>query len=99
MYRIQTPMPDSTPPALVVRDHLPAGRESLAAAIADPFFAEILFDTLPDVVFFIKDMQGRYLVVNRTLAERCGVRDKAGLIGRTAAQVFPGLGESYSEQD
>lgn len=76
------------------------GRAALAAAIADPLFAEALFDALPDVVFFVKDRACRYQVVNRTLAERCGARDKAALIGRTAAEVFPGgLGASYAEQD
>jgi AraC-like DNA-binding protein len=39
-------------------------------------------------------------VVNRTLAERCGVRAKSALIGRTAADVFPGgLGATYAAQD
>ena len=31
---------------------------------------EALFDALPDVVFFLKDVTGRYVVVNRTLADR-----------------------------
>jgi AraC-like DNA-binding protein len=77
-----------------------SGRKLLASAIADTLFAETLFDALPDVVFFLKDRECRYQVVNRTLAERCGVRDKAALIGRTAVQVFPGgLGATYAEQD
>ncbi|HYD81796.1 MAG TPA: AraC family transcriptional regulator [Paucimonas sp.] len=71
----------------------------LAAMIKNVFFAEPLFDALPDVVFFVKDREGRYQIVNRTLAERCGVREKTALIGRTAADVFPGLGASYLEQD
>jgi AraC-like DNA-binding protein len=74
-------------------------RGLLAAAVANVFFAEVLFDNLPDVVFFVKDREGRYQVVNRTLAERCGMRDKAALLGRTAAEVFPGMGAGYLEQD
>jgi AraC-like DNA-binding protein len=74
-------------------------RGLLAASIANVFFAEALFDALPDVVFFVKDREGRYQVVNRTLAERCGQRDKSALIGRTAAEIFPKLGASYFEQD
>src|SRR5215210_247119 len=68
--------------------------------IADPWFAAALFDQTPDIVFFVKDRQARYLVVNETLVERCGLRRKSQMLGRTAAQVFPPpLGESYAEQD
>jgi AraC-like DNA-binding protein len=74
-------------------------RGLLAASIANVFFAEALFDALPDVVFFVKDREGRYQVVNRTLVERCGLRDKSALIGRTAVDMFPALGASYLEQD
>ena len=37
---------------------------------------EALFDSLADVVFFIKDIEGRYVVVNETLLKRCGLADK-----------------------
>lgn len=75
-------------------------RQLLSLHIDNVFFAEPLFDALPDVVFFVKDAQGRYLVVNQTLVRRCGLKQKAALLGRTAAQVFPGaLGSLYREQD
>lgn len=75
-------------------------RRQLASQLADPFFAEALFDVMPDIVFFVKDVEGRYLVVNQTLARRCGYRDKAGLLGRTVEQVFaPALAASYAAQD
>ncbi|TBV00588.1 AraC family transcriptional regulator [Phytopseudomonas dryadis] len=61
---------------------------------------EPLFDALPDVVFFIKDAQARYALVNQTLAQRCGMKHKADLLGLTAEQVFPArFGPSYTEQD
>ncbi|MDC8757132.1 AraC family transcriptional regulator [Janthinobacterium fluminis] len=75
-------------------------RRRLAALIDDVFFTEPLFDLLPDVVFFVKDLQGRYVVVNQTLANRCGLRDKAALLGRRAADVFPAAyAGNYHEQD
>lgn len=75
-------------------------RAALAALVADPFFAEALFDRLPDVVLFVKNTACEYVVVNRTLAARCGLRDKSALLGRTAADVFPApLGTVYAEQD
>ena len=65
-----------------------------------PFTAEALFDCLSDVVFFIKDMNGRYVTVNHTLVERCGVRDKGQLIGHTPSEHQGSLlGRSYEAQD
>lgn len=61
---------------------------------------EQLFDDLPNVVFFIKDTEGRYLCVNQTLVERCGVREKRDLLGRTVTDVFPAaLAANYERQD
>jgi AraC-like DNA-binding protein len=73
---------------------------AFAARLADPFFAEVLFDALPDVVFFVKDAAGRYLVVNQTLVTRCGFRHKRDLLGRSPREIFPTeLGAGYAEQD
>lgn len=75
-------------------------RSALGAAIADPFFAEALFDALPDVVFFVKDAEGRYVVVNQALVQRCGQRDKSALLGRTANELFAHpFGQTYVAQD
>ena len=61
---------------------------------------EQLFDRIPDVVFFIKDSNGRYLRVNHTLVTRCGRRDKNELLGLTTQQIFPSpLGDRFFEQD
>lgn len=61
---------------------------------------EVLFDRLADVVFFVKDQAGRYVVVNETLRLRCGVGQKADLLGRTTDEVFPAdFGTRYAQQD
>ena len=61
---------------------------------------ETLFDEASDVAFFIKDSEGRYLVVNRSLAERHGFSDRELLLGKTPDEVCPGpFGEVPSEQD
>lgn len=76
------------------------GVRALFSQLAEPFTGEALFDCLTDVVFFIKDEKARYVAVNRTLAERCGIKDKRALLGKTAEQAFPPpLGRSYWEQD
>ncbi len=61
---------------------------------------EPLFDAMPEVVFFIKDTATRYALVNQTLVQRLGVRNKQNLLGMTAEQVFPAnFGPSYTAQD
>jgi AraC-like DNA-binding protein len=72
----------------------------MAQELADPFFAELLFDQLADIVFFVKDTRGCYVVVNHTLMQRCGCRRKSELIGHSPLDVFPSeLGASYAAQD
>jgi len=59
-----------------------------------------LFDSVPDIVFFLKDAQGRYVAVNQTLATRCGLPGKEAAIGLTAQELFPPpLGEGFATQD
>ncbi len=61
---------------------------------------EQLFDHVPETAFFIKDSEGRYLAVNQSLVERCGLQEKAQLIGRHVQEVFPkDLGQLYASQD
>src|SRR5262249_6774640 len=61
---------------------------------------ESLFDALPDVVFFVKDAAGRYTHANLTLVRRLGLKRRAQVIGRGAAELFPThMGGSYAAQD
>lgn len=75
-------------------------RAVLPRALADPWFVEELFDCTPDVVFFVKNPRGQYVLVNQTLVLRSGRTSKDDLLGRTAPEVFPDpLGQIYAEQD
>jgi len=75
-------------------------RRELFDQIEGPLVMEALFDCMTKVVFFIKNARGEYVVVNHTMVERCGQREKAGIIGRTADEVFPPpLGRTYRTQD
>ncbi len=59
-----------------------------------------LFDRLPDVVFFAKDRDGRYLQVNETLVRRLGLTRREEVLSRTAVDLFPApLGRRYLDQD
>ena len=80
---------------------MPSGLASeLFALLATPYTGEELFDCLTDLVYFVKNERAEYVVVNRTLMERCGAKDKGVILGRTAEDLFPApLGRSYREQD
>lgn len=59
-----------------------------------------LLGKLPDVVFFVKDREGRYAQVNQTLALRLGLKHPDEVVGRDPREVFPDpLGASYRSQD
>jgi len=59
-----------------------------------------VFDTLPDVVFFAKDTDCRYTHVNFTLMRRLRLPAREDIIGKTAAELFPGtMGDGFVEQD
>jgi AraC-like DNA-binding protein len=61
---------------------------------------ERLFDALPDVVFFVKDEEGRYTHANVTLIRRLGCKHREQVIGLTTNALFPAnLGTSYALQD
>jgi PAS domain S-box-containing protein len=75
-------------------------RQNFFDSLAGPPPLDTLFDAVPDIVFFIKDVDGRYISVNQTLATRCGLSDKGAAIGMTAQQLFPPpLGEGFATQD
>ncbi|MFN3193754.1 MAG: helix-turn-helix domain-containing protein [Aureliella sp.] len=72
----------------------------LLSQLDAPFTGEVLFDHVHDIVFFIKDCDCRYLVVNQTLVERCGLKFKSEILGKTASEVLsPSLGCGFTLQD
>ncbi|MCO7634947.1 AraC family transcriptional regulator [Pseudomonas guariconensis] len=77
--------------------HRPQSIEALLVGVA-PLLP--LLDVIPDAAIFIKDDQARYVLANRTLVQRCGLKALAPLLGKTSAEVFPAqLGPGYTEQD
>lgn len=65
-----------------------------------PAMAEALFDALPHIAFFVKDIQGRYTHVNLGFLKRCGFHHKSEVVGKLPSEIFPtSLAQSYQEQD
>jgi PAS domain S-box-containing protein len=61
---------------------------------------EQLFDQVPDIAFFVKDHQGKYITVNQSLLARHGLRSKQDAMGRRPADICSGdFGKLPSEQD
>jgi len=74
--------------------------ETPFALSAELGIIEQLFDHVPETAFFLKDCRGRYLAVNQSLVERCGLRVKDDLLGREVREIFPReLAELYAAQD
>ncbi|WP_175796724.1 PAS domain-containing protein, partial [Burkholderia anthina] len=91
---------DSSSPLFDAIRPAPGSGDGLDAMLAH--FAQLapVFDALPDVAFFVKDVDGRYVLANRTLAQRCGFKEKRELYGKTTEEVFPRrFGRNYLEQD
>ncbi len=62
--------------------------------------AETLFDSVKDVLFCVKDRNGRYVAVNETFLRLTGFAHRSSLLGRTAAELFPAiLAAGYEQQD
>ncbi len=63
-------------------------------------FLEQLFDAAADIVYCVKDREGRYQSVNQAFVERVDASHRSELIGRTAEDFFPpALAKIYRQQD
>jgi len=59
-----------------------------------------LFDDVPDIVFFVKDVDGRYSHANHTLVRRLRLKKRSDVIGKRVTELFPlGMADSYAAQD
>ena len=68
--------------------------------LVDVSVLESLFDQVPDVAFFVKDLAGCYTAVNASLVARHGWRDKSQVLGKRSRDICPGdFGSIPSRQD
>jgi PAS domain S-box-containing protein len=80
--------------------HRTGGSCRASSVLAGLAIMEQLFDHVPETAFFLKDPAGRYLAVNQSLVERCGLHDKRDLVGRQVREIFPPeLADRYASQD
>jgi PAS domain S-box-containing protein len=61
---------------------------------------ELLFDQMSDVVFFLKDSDGRYVSVNTAFVERHGLQKKSQVLGKRPTDLCVGdFGNRPTQQD
>jgi PAS domain S-box-containing protein len=59
-----------------------------------------LFEYMPDIFLFAKDLEGRFTMANGIFVEKCGMRNEKDLLGLTDFDVFPRhLAEKYVKDD
>lgn len=64
----------------------------------EPF--KLLFDLLPNVAFYIKDLSGRIMVINRRNCMNCNIPNELSAIGKTSYDLFPSfLADEYYKTD
>ncbi len=79
---------------------LPGIFSNQGALLMDARLVEQVADLMHDTAFFIKDVTGRYVLVNQSLVVRHGLKDKSQMLGRRPCDVCPGdYGRIPTEQD
>ncbi len=79
---------------------MPHAETHQAFPAVDVSLLQALFDLAPDVAFFVKDAEGRYVTVNDSLVQRHGLKLKSDAIGKFPREICPGeFGRIPSEQD
>lgn len=59
-----------------------------------------LLDSIPNMVFFIKNTEAQYITINQTLVKRLGFSQKNEILGLTSEQIFKkNQGNDYTAQD
>ena len=59
-----------------------------------------LMNGLPNITFFIKNLQAEYVLANQNLVVRSGLQTVGDLLGKTAAEVFSSdIGMGFTAQD
>src|SRR6185312_12380272 len=75
-------------------------RDAFLGEIASRQCLQAMLDHLSDIVFCIKDRQGRYVLISEACVERCGLQRKEEALGKTAFALFPPpMAERYAHQD
>jgi len=85
---------------MLLTSNIKQWRLQFVQQIADPFHMESMFDSMPDLFYYVKDLKGHYVCISEAIVERCGLKHKHEAIGKTAYDLFPEImAKRYTEQD
>lgn len=86
---------------MTVRQHSPQERVNLFfASLAEPAMLLELFDQLPGIYMYVKDLESRFIRANRVVCDVVGASDPTELIGRTDFDYFPpAIAAQYVAED
>lgn len=69
-------------------------------SLAEPLALLELFDHLPDVYFYVKDEEGRFVRANQVVSDVVGAANPSELIGKTDFDYFPpAIAAQYIAED
>ena len=61
---------------------------------------EALFENLPNLQFYVKDLEGRFITVNQNVVKMCRRRDRNEVIGKTDFDFYPKhIAEAFRRDD
>jgi len=66
-----------------------AFKQAFAERLDEPLQLARLFEELPDIYFFAKDLAGRFVLSNTATLRALGLRHEGDLIGRTDYDIVP----------
>ncbi len=75
-------------------------QQDFFARMADPVALRTIFDHLPDVFFFVKDREHRFIAGSRNLLDRIGLKRECELVWRTDLDFFTRkIADAYRADD
>ena len=75
-------------------------QQNFLAQICPDLNFRILFESLPGILVFAKDLNGRLMLGNKLFVHHCGFDSEAELIGKDDYDIFPPeLAEQYINDD
>ena len=76
------------------------GVNDFTSSLAPGQIAPALFQVLPDVIFWMKDADGRFVFVNKAFSYEVAMRDDSEILGLKDEDVFPReLAAKYQADD
>lgn len=82
------------------RTSLASQQEGFFKSLANPLDLLQLFEFLPEVYHYVKDVEGRYMRANRVVCRVVGVESDAAMLGKTDFDFFPpAVAAQYVDED